>query len=150
MKVNKIAIKPDKILIDLVLCPKTLLYLQDLYCRRCAYYEFDSEKHVECNFTGHRYGKPDPIKDRIIQDLSTSFITELPIEKNTNNDNERNTATKVSQNSKSLNSFTERLQDSKTKKIKNELLDNDLSQYIKKTNLATRLENIKKDPSEKE
>ncbi|UCC18283.1 MAG: hypothetical protein JSV62_09205 [Promethearchaeota archaeon] len=150
MKVNKITIKPNKILIDLILCPKTLLYLQDLYCRRCSYYELDSEKHVECNFTGHRYGKPDPIKDRIIQDLSTSFITELPIEKNTNNDNGRKTVSKISQNSKSLNSFTERLHDSKSRKTKNELENNDLSQYLKKTNLTTRLENIKKDPSEKE
>ncbi|MFX1281498.1 MAG: hypothetical protein ACFFA3_19270 [Promethearchaeota archaeon] len=148
MKVNKITIKPSKILIDLILCPKTLLYLQDLYCRRCSYYELDSEKYVECNFTGHRYGKSDPIKDRIIQDLSTSFITELPIEKNTNNDNERiSEIPEISQNSKSMNSFTERLQERKTK---NGLRDNDLSKYIKKTNLATRLENIKKTPSEME
>ncbi|GAH14304.1 unnamed protein product, partial [marine sediment metagenome] len=33
MKVNKIPIRPDKIGIDLVLCPKTNLYLQDLFCR---------------------------------------------------------------------------------------------------------------------
>lgn len=146
MKVNKIAIRPNKIEIDLILCPKTLLYLQDLYCRRCSYYKLDNEKYVECNFTGHRYGKPDPIKDRIIQDLSTSFITELPIEKTTNNDNERiSEIPEMPQNSKSMNNFTERLQERKTK---NELRNNDLSKYMKKTNLATRLENIKKTPSE--
>lgn len=53
----------------------------------------------------------------------------------------------MSQNSKSMNSFTERLQERKTK---NELRNNDLSKYMKKKNLATRLENIKKAPSETE
>ncbi|MHA2038341.1 MAG: hypothetical protein ACW98X_18045, partial [Promethearchaeota archaeon] len=81
MKVNKILIRPNKIGIDLILCPKTNLYLQDLYCRRCSYYQLDTEQFVGCTFTGHRYGKADPIKDRIIKDLSNSFITELPIEK---------------------------------------------------------------------
>ena len=85
MKVNKISIRPNKVGIDLILCPKTNLYLQDLYCRRCSYYKFDNEKFVECTFTGHRYGKPDPIKDRIIKDLSNSFITELPFETSPNN-----------------------------------------------------------------
>ncbi|MFX1345003.1 MAG: hypothetical protein ACFFBC_06170 [Promethearchaeota archaeon] len=150
MKVNKIAIRPNKIQIDLILCPKTLLYLQDLYCRRCSYYQFDNEKQVECNFTGHRYGKLDPIKDRIIKDLSTSFITELSFEKNTNNDNEKNAFTEIPVTSKSMNSFTESLQNSKTRKTKNQLLNSDLSKYVKKTNLAIRLENIKKNPSEKE
>ncbi|MFW9942229.1 MAG: hypothetical protein ACFFFT_14415 [Candidatus Thorarchaeota archaeon] len=150
MKVNKIAIRPNKIQIDLILCPKTLLYLQDLYCRRCSYYQFDNETQVECNFTGHRYGKSDPIKDRIIKDLSTSFITELSIEKNTNNDNEKNAFTEIPATSKSMNSFTDSLQNSKTRKTKNQLLNSDLSKYVKKTNLAIRLENIKKNPSEKE
>jgi len=133
MKVNKIPIKPNKIRVDLILCPKTLLYLQDLYCRRCSYYELDSDKFIECNFTGHRYGKPDPIKDRIIKDLSKSFITELPIDNSTNNNN-------------GINNFTERLQNSKSPNTENELLKRDLSQYMKRTNLSTRLENIKKVP----
>ncbi|GAH04895.1 unnamed protein product, partial [marine sediment metagenome] len=67
MKVNKIPIRPDKIGIDLVLCPKTNLYLQDLFCRRCPYFEFDNEKFIQCNFTRHRYGKSDPVKDRLIK-----------------------------------------------------------------------------------
>ncbi len=133
MKINKIPIRPNKIRIDLILCPKTLLYLQDLYCRRCSYYELNNEKSIECNFTGHRYGKPDPVKDRIIKDLSKSFITELPIDNSINNDNGKN-------------SFTERLQNSKSLNTENELLNRDLSRYIKKTNLSTRLENIKKVP----
>ncbi|MHA2009398.1 MAG: hypothetical protein ACXABO_14505 [Promethearchaeota archaeon] len=136
MKVNKIPIRPNKIGIDLILCPKTNLYLQDLYCRRCAYYELDSEKFVECGFTGHRFGKTDPIKDRIIKDLSKAFITDLPIE---SNDSEN-----------LINGFAERLQKSKSLNTENQMLKKDLSQYIKKTNLSTRLENIKKAPLKKE
>ncbi|MFW9877431.1 MAG: hypothetical protein ACFFG0_30445 [Candidatus Thorarchaeota archaeon] len=150
MNVNKITIRPNKIRIDLILCPKTLLYLQDLYCRRCSYYELDNEKFVECNFTGHRYGKPDPIKDRIIKDLSKSFITELPAENSTNNDDEITSSTEGKQEAKSMNTFTERLQNSKLTNTKNTLVNNDLSQYIKKSNLTTRLENIKKTPLEKD
>lgn len=135
MKVNKILIKPNKIGIDLILCPKTNLYLQDLYCRRCSYYKLDNEKFVECTFTGHRYGKSDPIKDRIIQNLSSSFITELPIDNNSNINN-------VNIENR-MNDFTERLQNSKSLNAKNEL-KKDLSQYMKKTNLSTRLERIKK------
>ena len=131
MKVNKIQIRPNKVGIDLILCPKTNLYLQDLYCRRCSYYKLDNEKFIECTFTGHRYGKPDPIKDRIIKDLSNSFITELPIKNNPNIENR-------------MKNFTERLQNSKSMNVQDEL-KKDLSQYMKKTNLSTRLEKIKKD-----
>lgn len=131
MKVNKIPIRPTKVGIDLILCPKTNLYLQDLYCRRCSYYKIDNEKFVECNFSGHRYGKPDPVKDRIIKDLSSSFITELPIKNNPNIENR-------------MKNFTERLQNSKSMNVQDEL-KKDLSQYMKKTNLSTRLEKIKKD-----
>ena len=141
MKVNKISIRPNKVGIDLILCPKTNLYLQDLYCRRCSYYKFDNEKFIECTFTGHRYGKPDPIKDRIIKDLSNSFITELPIEEQVNVFD-----TKVSKPNvdNRVKAFTERLQQSKSQNVQNEL-KKDLSQYMKKTNLSTRLENVKKD-----
>ena len=140
MKVNKIPIRPNKIGIDLILCPKTNLYLQDLYCRRCSYYKLDNEKFIECSFTGHRYGKPDPIKDRIIKNLSNSFIRELPIENNPNLDNTNINKTTMENK---MNSFTERLQNSKSLNNQDEL-KKDLSQYMKKTNLSTRLENIKK------
>ena len=134
MKIKKITIRPNKIGIDLVLCPKTLLYLQDLYCRRCSYFEVNHEKHIECKFTGHRYGKPDPVKDRIIKDLSKSFITELPSKDIVNNDS-------------GMEHFTERLQNPKSDK---ELLKRELSQYIKKENLTTRLGSIKKVSLEEE
>jgi hypothetical protein len=140
MKIKKIPIRPNKIGIDLILCPKTNLYLQDLYCRRCSYYQLDTDVWVECNFTGHRYGKSNPIKDRIIQDLSNSFITELPTNKEVRvvNTNENN----GNVDPKAL-AFTERLQESKSMRIQKEQ-KKDLSQYMKKTNLSTRLDLIKK------
>ncbi len=116
MKINKIPIRPNKIGIDLVLCPKTNLYLQDLFCRRCSYFEFDNEKYIQCNFTGHRYGKSDSVKDRLIKDLSDAFIKELPIE-----DKKR-----------AMTNFTERLEKPKSPKTKEELLIEELSQHLKK------------------
>jgi len=149
MKVNKIPIRPNKVGIDLVLCPKTYLYLQDLYCRRCSYYKSDNEKHVECEFVGHRYTQSDPIKDKLIEDLSNSFITELPKEdinktpvvvENTNSIEQINEVT-------ATNHFTKTLEKAKTQKIKKEQEKTHLSKYIQKTNLSTRLENIKKTPT---
>jgi len=132
MKVNKIPIRPNKIGIDLVLCPKTTLYLQDLYCRRCPYFELDNEKFVQCKFTRPKYGQSDPIKDKLITDLSSAFIKELPID----------------DKKSAVNNFTQRIKDPKSIKPDNELVRKDLTQYMKKTNLTTRLKNIKKDPSE--
>ncbi|MFX1311431.1 MAG: hypothetical protein ACFFHD_02310, partial [Promethearchaeota archaeon] len=124
-------IRPDKIGIDLVLCPKTNLYLQDLFCRRCAYYESDNENFVECGFTGHRYGKSDPIKDKLIKDLSNKFITELPID-----DKKRSEI-----------SFAEHLKAATPKKSDKELLKRELSDYMKARNLATTSDKNKKKAS---
>ncbi|MFX1258792.1 MAG: hypothetical protein ACFFAN_13105 [Promethearchaeota archaeon] len=134
MNIKKIPIRPNKIGIDLILCPKTNLYLQDLFCRRCAYYESDNEKFVECGFTGHRYGKSDPIKDKLIKDLSNKFITGLPIE----------------DNAQSPTNFTEQLKAATPTKSNKELLKQDLSNYMKTTNLTTRLDTIKKKKASKE
>ena len=131
MNIKKIPIKPDKIGIDLVLCPKTNLYLQDLFCRRCGYYTSDDEKFVQCGFTGHRYGKADPIKDKLIQDLSNKFITELPID----------------EKKRSEISFAQQLKAANPIKSDKELLQQELSNYMHARNLATRLENNKEKAS---
>lgn len=131
MNIKKIPIRPDKIGIDLVLCPKTNLYLQDLFCRRCGYYESDNDKSVQCSFTGHRYGKSDPTKDKLIKDLSNKFITELPINEKT----------------RSVSNFSEQLKGATPLKSDKELVKQELSNYIKTTNLSVRLDNIKKKSS---
>ena len=123
MNIKKIPIKPDKIGIDLVLCPKTNLYLQDLFCRRCGYYESDGDKFILCNFTGHRYGKSDPIKDKLIKDLSNKFITELPID-----DKKRSEI-----------SFSQQLKAANPKKTDKDLLQQELSDYMKTRNLTVKL-----------
>ena len=127
MNVKKIPIRPDRIGIDLILCPKTNLYLQDLFCRRCAYYESDDEKFVQCNFTGHRYGEADPIKDKLIKDLSNKFITELPID----------------EKKRSEISFSEQLKAANPIKSDKESLKQELSDYMKTRNLTIRLDNNK-------
>lgn len=131
MNIKKIPIRPDKIGIDLVLCPKTNLYLQDLFCKRCGYYEADNESFVLCGFTGHHYGKADPVKDKLIKDLSNKFITELPID----------------ETKRSEINFAQRLKTATPIKSDKELLQQELSDYMRTQNLATRLENNKKKTS---
>jgi len=133
MKVKKIAIRPDKIGIDLVLCPKSSLYLQDLYCRRCPYFELNNEKFIQCNFIRPKYGQSDPIKDKLIKDLSGAFIKELPIKNK----------------KKAINNFTQRIENAKSVKTNEELLMRDLSQYIKKQDLSMKLDNFKKETLKK-
>ncbi|MFX1479145.1 MAG: hypothetical protein ACFFCI_13515 [Promethearchaeota archaeon] len=149
MKVNKISIRPNKVGIDLVLCPKTNLYLQDLYCRRCSYFKLDTEKFVQCEFVGHRYNQSDPIKDKLFKDLSKSFITELPQDDMNKTPIEIEESISKEQNSEitATNHFTQTLEKAKNQKIKKELEKTHLSKYIQKTNLSTRLENIKKTPT---
>ena len=155
MKIKKIPIRPNKIGIDLILCPKTTLYLQDLYCRRCGHYELDDEKFIHCTFSGHKYGQSDPVKERIINDLSKSFITELPIEQT------KTEAVRIPQKVKSTDlpinadkvdkfHFTENLKSSKLLKAEREAGKTGLSQYIQRTNLSTRLEKIKETSPKKD
>lgn len=134
MKVKKIAIRPDKIEIDLVLCPKTSLYLQDLYCRSCPYFELNKEKFIQCNFIRSKYGRSDPIKDKLIKDLSGAFIKKLPIK----------------DKKKAITNFTQRIENAKSSvKTNKVLLMRELSQHIKKQDFSTKLENIKKETLKK-
>ena len=148
MKIKKIPIRPNKIGIDLILCPKTQLYLQDLYCRRCGSYELDDEKFVQCNFSGHKFGQSDPVKQRIINDLSKSFITELPIKKSGSKPAKipqevRDIKHPIKVEKEHKPHFAENLQASKALKAEREATKTGLSQYIQRTNLSTHLEKIK-------
>ncbi|MHA1915187.1 MAG: hypothetical protein ACW990_16175 [Promethearchaeota archaeon] len=154
MKIKKIPIRPNKIGIDLILCPKTTLYLQDLYCRRCGSYEEDDEKYVHCSFSGHKFGQSDPVKDRIINDLSKSFITELPINKTKTEAVNIPQEVKISEprpyGSKAVPvHFTENLKSSKVLRAEKEAGKTGLSQYIQRTNLTTHLEKIKESSPKK-
>jgi hypothetical protein len=50
MNVKKISFEQEKIFIDIVLCPKTNLYLQSLYCHRCAYFYADELNFINCSY----------------------------------------------------------------------------------------------------
>ncbi|MFX1420302.1 MAG: hypothetical protein ACFE9N_15435 [Promethearchaeota archaeon] len=67
MKVKKISIHPEKIIIDLVLCPKTKLYLQSLYCHRCGYFKSDEENNIDCNYKKPQIENSDHPKDVLIK-----------------------------------------------------------------------------------
>jgi hypothetical protein len=69
MKVRKKGLKIEKICVDIVLCPKTNLYLQSLYCHKCAYFKLDEEMYIICN-----YEKPQvKILDKKTENLLSFF-----------------------------------------------------------------------------
>ena len=70
MKVKKKSLNLEKIIIDLVLCPKTSLYLQSLYCRNCAYFNSDKRDHISCNFKKLQIKNADQKKEELIKIFS--------------------------------------------------------------------------------
>ncbi len=67
MKVNKISLNIKEIVIDVVLCPKTNLYLQSLYCHRCGYFNFDDKISINCNYKKPLGNITDHQKDELIK-----------------------------------------------------------------------------------
>ena len=71
MNVKKVNVKIDKISIELVLCPKTNLYLQNLYCRRCPHFKLDNMNgYIICNYKRLKFSKGDVVKEKLIQEFS--------------------------------------------------------------------------------
>jgi len=70
MKIKKVSISSKKIFIDIVLCPKTNLYLQNLYCHRCAYFTLDEENYIKCNYTNPHINLIDHQKEELIKIFS--------------------------------------------------------------------------------
>lgn len=70
MKVKKISTHPEEIIVDLVLCPKTKLYLQSLYCHRCGYFESDEKSSINCDYKNPYNDGSDPYKDGLIKLIS--------------------------------------------------------------------------------
>jgi len=70
MKVKKISLKPEKIIIDVVLCPKTKLYLQSLYCHRCGYFKTDERTNINCDYKKPQGNISDHQKDELIKIFS--------------------------------------------------------------------------------
>jgi len=70
MKVKKVSLNIKEIIIDFVLCPKTNLYLQSLYCHRCGYYNFDDKTSINCYYKKPKVSIADPQKDELIKIFS--------------------------------------------------------------------------------
>jgi len=70
MHVKKKCLNIEKIFIDVVLCPKTRLYLQSLYCHKCAYFKLDEETHITCNFEKPQIKNADKEKEKLIKIFS--------------------------------------------------------------------------------
>lgn len=70
MEVKKKSLNMEKIIIDIVLCPKTNLYLQSLYCHKCAYFNSDEREHISCNYKKLQIENADKRKEELIKIFS--------------------------------------------------------------------------------
>ena len=70
MKVAKTSINIKDVIIDVVLCPKTNLYLQNLYCHRCGYFNIDEKTSINCYYKKPLGSKIDHQKDELIKIFS--------------------------------------------------------------------------------
>ena len=70
MNVKKKCLKIEKIFVDIVLCPKTKLYLQSLYCHKCAYFKLDEEKYIICKFEKPQIINTDKKNEKLIKIFS--------------------------------------------------------------------------------
>ncbi|NVM38267.1 MAG: hypothetical protein HWN81_21920 [Candidatus Lokiarchaeota archaeon] len=70
MNVKKISINVKEIIIDIVLCPKTNLYLQSLYCHRCGYFNFDDKTSINCYYKKPQGNISDHQRDELIKIFS--------------------------------------------------------------------------------
>ena len=70
MKVAKTSINIKDVIIDVVLCPKTNLYLQSLYCHRCGYFNIDQKTAINCYYKKPLGSIADHQKDELIKIFS--------------------------------------------------------------------------------
>ncbi|TXT55573.1 MAG: hypothetical protein BAJALOKI2v1_650021 [Promethearchaeota archaeon] len=74
MKIKKEKVKLKKITIDLVRCPITDLYLQDLYCKKCGNFVSNDMNFLECKYEKTIYRKSSPnkkgSKDLLLKELN--------------------------------------------------------------------------------
>lgn len=70
VKVKKISLNIKEAIIDVVLCPKTKLYLQGLYCHRCGYFNSDDKTTINCNYRKPTGDNTDHQRDELIKIFS--------------------------------------------------------------------------------
>jgi len=70
MKVKKKSLNLEKIIMDVVLCPKTSLYLQSFFCHKCPYFNSDEKDHISCNYKKLQIKYTDQKKEELINIFS--------------------------------------------------------------------------------
>ncbi|MHA1460827.1 MAG: hypothetical protein ACTSO8_05035 [Promethearchaeota archaeon] len=70
MKIKKKSLNLEKINIDIVLCPKTSLYLQSFFCHKCAYLNSDERDHIRCNYKKLQIKYADQKKEELMKIFS--------------------------------------------------------------------------------
>ena len=70
MNVKKKSLNLEKINIDIVLCPKTSLYLQSFFCHKCTYFNSDKRDHIGCNYKKLQIKYADQKKEELIKIFS--------------------------------------------------------------------------------
>lgn len=140
MKLKKIKVKPKKVVIDLILCPKTNLYLQSLYCRRCARFSKEDKKFIYCNYDNVSFSKEVTDRQKAKERILTEFQqTEVSQEKSVQNNNLKNSL-------KSNLKLTKTLEKSgyDEKDLKRVPVMDELKSKIDKNSLSDRLKDMNK------
>ncbi len=70
MNVKRKSLNLEKINIDIVLCPKTSLYIQSFFCHKCAYFNSDKRDHIRCNYKKLKIKYADQKKEELIKIFS--------------------------------------------------------------------------------
>ncbi|MHA1320426.1 MAG: hypothetical protein ACTSQ1_11550 [Promethearchaeota archaeon] len=70
MNVRKKRLNLEKIIIDIVLCPKTSSYLQSFFCHKCTYFNSDERNHISCNYRNLQIKYADKKKEELINIFS--------------------------------------------------------------------------------
>ncbi|MBD3214919.1 MAG: hypothetical protein GF311_20065 [Candidatus Lokiarchaeota archaeon] len=142
MQIKKINVKPKKVIIDLVLCPKTNLYHQSLYCRRCAQFSKENERFIFCSYEDVNFSKKTPNRQKAKERILSEF--------------QQKTSTSIPPQSAKANTFVNSLQTNSklTKKLEKSGYDerdlkrvpvmNELKNKINKSSLSDRLKDINK------
>lgn len=137
MRITKEKVKLKKIKIDLVRCPMTDLYLQDLYCKKCGNFISSDHKFIECKYKSVAYAKPKSTSASNKKDSKELLLKEL------NPSISEGTPSKMSNkdySSQSMDSFSERILSKKMNRQKNSTQEQsmiqELTQKFKKDTLT--------------
>ncbi|MBD3196105.1 MAG: hypothetical protein GF317_13690 [Candidatus Lokiarchaeota archaeon] len=137
MKIKKVKFRPSKIEIDLILCPKTNLYLQNLYCRHCGYYDSENDNFIICKYKNVNFTQKKRNKEKAKSTLINEFY------RKENNETSRTPPNQVQQNTPQNNFANTLNQKQRTPKpdTGNTVME-ELKSKFKKDSLVNNLEKV--------